>query len=546
MTCAQTIKNSVRVSDSTNQKIESRIHYKRMKSFFGYIRVSTQKQGQTGVSLQEQRAAIERYAERHQLTIARWFEERETAAKRGRPIFTTMLKLLKQRKAGGIIIHKIDRSARNLRDWADLGELIDAGVELHFATESLDLNTRGGRLSADIQAVVAADFIRNLREETRKGFYGRLKQGVYPLPAPIGYVDRGAGKPKEPNNTTAPLIRQAFEMYATGNYTLRTLREELRRRGLRNKNGKVVSVNGLSAILNNPFYYGLMRIHKTNETFKGGHQPIVSRRLFQQVQDVLSGRTQRKVQKHPFVFRRLLRCAVCGYTLIAEKQKGHIYYRCHTKGCPVTGIRHETVEDEIATIFARAQLSPEEVNEVRMLIPVVLAEQAESAEERIETAQLQLANLKVRMDRLVDAYIDQIIDKAVFEERKQRLTAEEITLEENVENIRSVRTAKHERIEKILELAGSLYVAFISADDEQKRNLLNQATSNRLVGPKKLEITLYSPFQEMAKRPPVPCGAPYRDEPRTFAEQIIGFADAFGEQAETSGQSQDMSFKLAA
>jgi len=57
-----------------------------------------------------------------------------------------------------------------LRDWADLGELIDAGVEVHFATESLDLHTRGGRLSADIQAVVAADYIRNLREETRKGF----------------------------------------------------------------------------------------------------------------------------------------------------------------------------------------------------------------------------------------------------------------------------------------------------------------------------------------------------------------------------------------
>ena len=58
---------------------------------------------------------------------------------------------------------------------------------------SLDLNTRGGRLSADIQAVVAADFIRNLREETKKGFYGRLKQGLYPICAPIGYLDRGGG-----------------------------------------------------------------------------------------------------------------------------------------------------------------------------------------------------------------------------------------------------------------------------------------------------------------------------------------------------------------
>src|SRR5256885_4852920 len=115
-----------------------------------------------------------------------------------------MLKLLQASKADGVIIHKIDRSARNLKDWANLGELIDRGVEVHFANESLDLQSRGGRLSADIQAVVAADYIRNLREETRKGFYGRLKQGILPLPAPAGYVDQGAGKPNMPDPARAP------------------------------------------------------------------------------------------------------------------------------------------------------------------------------------------------------------------------------------------------------------------------------------------------------------------------------------------------------
>jgi DNA invertase Pin-like site-specific DNA recombinase len=147
-----------------------------MERYFGYIRVLTVKQGEQGVSLQEQRDAIARYVERNNLTIMEWFEERETAAKRGRPIFAKMLKLLKRGKASGVIIHKIDRSARNLK--ADLGQLIDEGIDVRFSQESLDLNTRGGRLSADIQAVVAADFIRNLREETRKGFYGRLKQGL--------------------------------------------------------------------------------------------------------------------------------------------------------------------------------------------------------------------------------------------------------------------------------------------------------------------------------------------------------------------------------
>src|SRR5580704_14649336 len=121
-----------------------------MNQYFGYIRVSTTKQGEHGVSLQQQREAIERYAQRNNCEVIQWFEEQETAAKRGRPLFGQMIRLLRRGRARGVIIHKIDRSARNLRDWADLGELIDQGVEVCFANESLDLNSRGGRLSADI------------------------------------------------------------------------------------------------------------------------------------------------------------------------------------------------------------------------------------------------------------------------------------------------------------------------------------------------------------------------------------------------------------
>src|SRR5439155_19282518 len=100
-----------------------------MKKLFGYTRVSTAKQGEHGVSLQEQHDAIVRYAQRFGLEIVAWFEERETAAKRGRPVFNQMLRLLEQGKADGVIIHKIDRSARNLKDWSDLRELIYQCIE---------------------------------------------------------------------------------------------------------------------------------------------------------------------------------------------------------------------------------------------------------------------------------------------------------------------------------------------------------------------------------------------------------------------------------
>src|SRR5690348_4976064 len=191
-----------------------------MGTYFAYARVSTPRQGEKGVSLPEQKDAIERYARLHSLKISSWFEERESASSTGRPSFTQMLRLLRSGKVQGVIIHKIDRSARNLEDWAVVSKLVDAGVEVHFATENVDMRTVSGRLSADIQAVVAAHYSRNLREEVKKGIYGRLKQGLFPFRAPIGYLDQGSAKLKVHDPVRAPLMNEAFKLYSTGTVSL--------------------------------------------------------------------------------------------------------------------------------------------------------------------------------------------------------------------------------------------------------------------------------------------------------------------------------------
>jgi site-specific DNA recombinase len=494
-----------------------------MKSYFAYIRVSTQKQGQ-GVSLQEQRGAIERYAERRALRIICWFEERETAAKRGRPVFGRMLKDLKGGKADGVIIHKIDRSARNLKDWADLGELIDGGYDVHFATETLDLTSRGGRLSADIQAVVAADYIRNLREETRKGFYGRLKQGFYPMRAPLGYLNRGAAKPKEPDPAVAPLVRRAFELYSTGAYSLHTLQHEVTFMGLRNLAGKPLSINGISTLLNNPFYVGIMRIDRTHETFRGVHAPIISNGLFNRVQAVLQGRVAPRTQKHYFLLRRMLRCTHCTRILTGERQKGHVYYSCHTPACPTTGIREEQVDQYIRELFCRVTLTEREAAAVQQEITVVTSTSIEELDAMRASLELQRAQLHGRLDRLVDAYMDKIIDKEAFDTRRNALLFDEIRLKEQATALEHGTYGSADRIVEIFELAKSLYFSYISADPDEKRDLLDRATSNRLVDRKNLEFTLRSPFKQLAIRSKTLNGDPQRDDVRTLARIIADAA----------------------
>ncbi|MEQ1672521.1 MAG: recombinase family protein, partial [Hyphomicrobium sp.] len=117
-----------------------------MRTYFAYIRVSTVKQGEKGSSLTEQRDAIERYATKRGLCVTEWFEVQETAAKRGRTVFRKMLTRLKKGSAHGLVMHKVDRGARNLADWAELASLMDLGIDVHFAHEALDLTSRGGRL----------------------------------------------------------------------------------------------------------------------------------------------------------------------------------------------------------------------------------------------------------------------------------------------------------------------------------------------------------------------------------------------------------------
>lgn len=487
-----------------------------MNKCFAYIRVSTPKQGERGVSLQEQRDAITRYAERNQLEIMEWFEEQETAAKRGRPIFTQMLNMLRAGKAAGVIIHKIDRSARNLRDWADLGEMIDAGVDVHFVNESLDLRSRGGRLSADIQAVVAADYVRNLREETRKGFYGRLKQGLLPLPAPLGYLDMGQGKPKVPDPIRAPLVVRAFNLYATGRYTVRSLAAEIHAAGLRNRNGGRVSKTTVSHMLNNPFYIGLIQLMRTGETFQGAHQPLVTKILFDRVQSVLRGKAVRQAFRHEFLFRKLITCCHCGYHLIGERQKGHVYYRCHTKHCPTKTIREESAEAEFTKHLAALQFSKTDRVYIKRRILEMDRNWGQQRKELESSMDFQIAAIQERLNRLTDAYIDRMIDKDVFEERKKALLLERQGLQNTLDETRSGKPDGPGHLANFLELAGNAYLQYKRALPYEKREMVEVITSNRVASEKSIDFTLLEPFQLVADRLKNENGRPYRDRPRTL------------------------------
>lgn len=483
-----------------------------MKHCFGYLRVSTSKQGD-GVSLEAQKAFILGYAEHNDIHITDWFEEKETAAKQGRPAFNAMVRGIKRGKAQGFVAHKIDRSARNFADWARIGDLSDAGYEVHFASETLDFRSRGGRLSADVQAVIATDYIRNLREEVRKGIDGRLKQGLYPFKAPLGYLDNGKGAVKTLDPSRAALVRELFDLYAGGNHSIRSLHAEMTRHGLTNAKGHPPSKRLIETILANPFYCGIIRIKATGKTYEGVHEPLIPVALFERVQVVKSGKAGKQVTRHNHRYRGLFRCAGCAHSMIPELQKTHVYYRCQTRTCPTTTVREDAIEARVLEAFTALRLTASAIDKLVAGATTWIEEHygREADEQRL---QRELTAIDERLDSLTDALIDKHIDHETYARKREALLMSKRKAEEQAEKIADMQSAPFQ-LRRFLELVKTLATMYESAEPVEKRQFVETAFSNRVVHGKSVELKPSNWLEPVQNALLVPFGAPSRPNSRS-------------------------------
>lgn len=440
-----------------------------MTTCFGYVRVSTQKQGD-GASLAAQKDAITGFASQNGLTVTEWFEELETASKRGRPFFDAMVARLRKHEAQGVIVHRWDRTARNYSDWGTISDLADAGVKVFCAGDNIDFGSRSGRLMADIQMVFATDYSRNLSIEVKKGQAQRLKEGYWPWCAPLGYVNNGEGQLKTPCPKKAVLVKKAFRLYLSGEYSITSLTEEMRRRGLKNfDNGPLTRAN-VECLLRNPYYCGLLECRQGS--FKGVHKPLITVAQFTSIQDIKQRRYVKKVTKHRFLFRGLIRCGKCEAVLVGERQRTHIYYRCHTKSCPEPSYREDRIEQQIEHQLAELQWSDETVAEFRNRIQQrdIFAE----LDEQRASLNLRAAEIQARTTRLTDLYIDGKISEADHEMRKKVLKLDLAVVDEERTQLARKRTSSND-IETIIEFASSIYGVYVAGASNDRRRTLRAA-----------------------------------------------------------------------
>lgn len=471
-----------------------------------YARVSSKEQEKEGFSIDAQLKLLRGYAKYHEFDVVQEFLDVETAKQAGRTKFGEMVAFLrKNRSICIVLVEKTDRLYRNIRDWVTLDEL---DPEIHFVKENTVISKQSRsseKFMHGIKVLMAKNYIDNLSEETRKGMLEKAEQGIWPSFAPMGYrnVTGPSGKKIiEPNPDEAPIIRRYFEWYATGQYSLKDMVKMARAEGAVPRRKKTPFYRSvLHKILRNKIYAGWFEWDGKN--YKGNHVPLVSRELWERVQQIIENRnlTKHKIMKHDFAFSRLIRCGHCGCSLIGEiKKERFVYYHCtgYKGKCPEPYVRQEVVEREFTKLLNKLVFDEEVIGWISQALRESHADEKQHHEEAISRLQYQYNKLQKRIDVMYVDKLDGGISAEFFNQKSTEWRTEQERILGDIEAHQNVNQTYFEDSIRLLELAQRAPALFEKQQASEKRRLLNFLLSNCTWKDGKLSAEFRQPFDILA------------------------------------------------
>jgi|HubBroStandDraft_6_1064221.scaffolds.fasta_scaffold01558_11 site-specific DNA recombinase len=469
---------------------------------FSYARVSSREQEREGYSIPAQRRLLAEYARSRGYLIAREFIDVESAKNPGRKQFCEMLRLLESDNSCLIVlVEKTDRLYRNRTDALAFEALIEKrGVEIHLVKEGrvIGKDSRSqDKFMHDIHVAVAKNYVENLKEEVKKGMREKAEQGIYPGRAPFGYQNNSVSRSIEVHDHKAPIIKRLFELYASRNYSLSTLRKAVFA-----ETGVQINRSYLETILKNPFYIG--QFVWRDVEYKGTHAPLVSLELFQRVQAAFTSRNKPKYRKHSFAFAGLLRCAYDGCTVTTELQKGrYVYYRCsHGRGrCSLPYMREEELSERLGDLLKSIYV-PETI--ARTVVDSLQAHLARSDTRRQEqqaASQQRLSTIRARMDQLYEDKLDGKIDEEFWKRKQAAYREQERQLEASASSLSAPVTPKTVlTAQRIFELANKAHSLYLTRNLAERGELLKSVLLNCATDGVSLSPAYRKPFDLIFQR----------------------------------------------
>ena len=477
-----------------------------MKRAAIYLRVSTSAQAKRnrepeGYSIPAQReACLRKAAELGCEVVAEFTDRGESAKTADRPELNALLDRVRiERDLDCVIVHKVDRLARNRYDDATISYTLKAaGVELHSVTENID-DTPFGRFMHAIVAANAEFYSANLAAEAKKGLVQKAKSGGTPTRAPIGYlnvrklIEGREVKTVEIDPERAPHVRFAFSAYGSGAYTLDTLQAALEERGLRTrptptKPEKPISRAQLAKLLRNPYYIGTVRYAGVD--YDGRHEPLVSKECFARATAVLDAHShaEERDRKHDHYLKGSLFCGQCGARMGLINAKGnggtYRYFFCHGRmrgtGCSQRYVPVTAIEAAVERAYGVMRPAEAHVEAVRERLDKALTGMRQEAEQESARQRRRLAGLEDQRTKLLHAYYEGAVPLELLRSEQDRLAAEigqaeaQLALaEQSFQDIQST-------LDKALDLLTDCEASYAKAPPQLRRQW-NQALFERFV-----------------------------------------------------------------
>ena len=474
-----------------------------MKKALLYVRVSSKEQEKEGYSLDAQEKLGREYAKRNGLEIVRIWKVSESAWRQERSAFNQLIDYSKKHPEIEHIIFDItDRMTRNDFDKLKVYTLIkEYGKTIHFSRTNKTINKDSGsddEFMFDIEVAVAKKMSNDISRKASMGMLEKAEQGEYPSTAPIGYLNDKQTGLIEIDPERAPFVKMAFQEMASGNYSLSTLSDKLYKEGLRSKKGLRLFKATLAHFLKNPFYYGSF-LWK-GKLYAGTHEPLITKKLFDQAQCVLSGRGHSIcVNENGFLFNNLLKCGICGCKVLGEKKKGkYIYYHCtFSKGRHKSNYSYVR-EDRLAMLFEdsvrRVTLSKEQCESVKDILNESRSDQVQIQEKKMSALITRKVKLENRLSNLYDLRIDGNIDDDMFKQKENEYKDQLIEVKSAINEGQKTNPNFFEDGCKILELSNRLFPLYLRSDGEDKARILRLLASNYLLDGSTISATYNKPF----------------------------------------------------
>ncbi len=474
-----------------------------MQKFFLYARKSTDVEDKQVLSIDAQLTELREFAKRENLVIAREFIEKQSAKIPGRPVFNEMMKCIEKGDADCILSWHPDRLARNSVDGGKIIYFLDIGLlaSLKFPQFWFE-STPQGKFTLSMAFVQSKYYVDSLSDNTKRGLRQKVRMGIFPSQAPIGYINDSRTKTIVVEKKKAKILRLAFERYVKGNQRLEDIATFLAKNGISTRSGKRISKTRVAFILSNLFYVGLFNY--AGELHEGKHEPIISKKLFDEAQEMLKlrGQPERKPQNEPQSFCGLISCASCGMMITGEykvkKQKNgnvhnYTYYHCTKKRkdmkCPEPCIREEELDRQLSSLIKKVSLPKDWAEELLKMAENEHGNSAQSLTACVKENETKISVISQKLERLLNGYLEQDIEKEVYRIEKAKLVLQKKSLEEEMTSLSHKQNDWLEPFTEWVKAAQSLDK--IASDDDlfaKKVKAKEIFGSNLLLGEKTVRV----------------------------------------------------------